>query len=665
MLLRLAALAVAVALLAPAVSASTTVFGPPAGDAPAIPAAPGGEPATHALDPCAPVAAWWLRSALDLDRNAIHDSLERLAAPDFPHVILVDYRFAPAEGDAAMLAAHGLTIGVVLPRLRVVSALASSPDQIQAAAALPGVVMVETGGRPYIANDVAAPAMKAKPSDEYSPYTALELNVTGEGVVVAIMDTGVDNAHPGLTGKWLGGVDVSKPNTRLSPRDGTFDADDNQGHGTSVAGMSIGTGAPDGTYSGVAPGASLVDLRIGTIFGYAPGEGPQNIFDATLQGIDWAIQFKDHQWSGGTGIDVLSLSWGNDVGGSSDGSDAYSRGITQLVSAGIIAVIAAGNAGPTNDGFDGLGASSLSITVGATDDKNTVDRSDDTIASYSSRGPRADNNDGNPFDELKPQVSAPGTNIISAEYDQAGDGSGNGYGPRGSGTSYATPMVSGTVALMIEANPELRGEWKVVETILTATAERRGEPSAPDVDPVWNSSFGYGIVDAYMAVKVAKSLVGILDTVDTDLGAFIMNTSAGDRSVSDALTVNGISYSKGSGAVETVEVRLDDGPWSTVTGVDSTNQTPFQVVVDTRGLPDGNHTVSVRAQAGGNYSIETDQTFMVAGASPRPGAGLSDGPLLFLAAVLVVSAPAWVYFARIRKNRRAVEPDPEPTLENF
>ena len=69
--------------------------------------------------------------------------------------------------------------------------------------------------------------------------------------------------------------------------------------------------------------------------------------------------------------------------------------------------VAAGNDGPDNDGLSGMGSSSLSITVGATDDMNTIDSDDDTIASYSSRGPRRDNGNTNPIDEMKPDVTAP------------------------------------------------------------------------------------------------------------------------------------------------------------------------------------------------------------------------------------------------------------------
>ena len=130
----------------------------------------------------------------------------------------------------------------------------------------------------------------------------------------------------------------------------------------------------------------------------------------------------------------------------------HSRILNEAMEAGVVVSVAAGNDGPSNDGLSGMGSSSLSITVGATDDKNTVDREDDTVAGYSSRGPRRDNGDGNPLNELKPEVSAPGTNIVQAEGCVSsgscnnfigGDASDNGYTGRGSGTSYATPAVSG------------------------------------------------------------------------------------------------------------------------------------------------------------------------------------------------------------------------------
>jgi hypothetical protein len=647
------------------VLAALVMLAPIAGSGLSAAPGPGPSPAGARADagPLLPDSPWWERTVLDADGSGIHDSLEALRAAAFPVVVVVDYEVAPGEGHVGALSRIGLDVGVVLPYLGAVSAVAHSMAEVRAAAGLPETVMVEMGGRPYGDLDVANAALKARESPEYSPNTAWEAyHVTGKDVVIAIMDTGVDNEHPGIVGKWLGGVDVSKPESRLTPRDGTFDADDTQGHGTSVTGMAMGTGAPDGTYAGLAPGASLVDLRIGTKLGAAPGEGPQNVYDATLQGIDWAIRFHTHAWGGGPpGIDVLSLSWGNNVGGSSDGSDVYSRGIDKLVQAGIIAVIAAGNAGPSNDGFDGLGASSYAITVGATDDLNTIDRTDDAIASYSSRGPRKDNNDGYPFDELKPDISAPGTDIISAEFDQFGDGSGNGYGPRGSGTSYATPMVSGIVALMLEANPDLRENWRMVKEILTHTAERRGEASLPDLDPYWNKDFGYGIVDAYAAVGMAKSLVGIVDTVDPELQAFVVNTSAKGAAVKDSLTIDGVAYAK-KGTVEEVWMQVDDGAWLRVATPGTGNQSAFSATVDTRGFADGNHTVRVRATSQGVNSLVDTTMFRVVGADAKPVA-ISAGSLTFLIAAVAVAI--FVVFNVRKTVLRRREGHAQPPRESF
>ena len=88
------------------------------------------------------------------------------------------------------------------------------------------------------------------------------------------------------------------------------------------------------------------------------------------------------------GIDIISLSWGitSHEGGGSDGQDMHSRILDEATLAGVTVSVAAGNDGPDNDGFSGMGSSSLSITVGSTDDQNTIERSDDTIAGYSSRG---------------------------------------------------------------------------------------------------------------------------------------------------------------------------------------------------------------------------------------------------------------------------------------
>ncbi len=497
-----------------------------------------------------------------------------------------------------------------------------------------------------LASDIANPAIKAKQSAEYSPQTAWDLGYSGRSVTICIMDTGVDNGHPSLAGKWLGGVDMSKPETPLTPRDGTYDADDTHGHGTTCAGIAMGTGAPEGRYQGAAPGARLVDLRIGTVIGYAPGEGPLNIYDASLKGIQWALEHRDHQWpSGGDeyrGIDILSLSWGVDVGGSSDGSDPYSAGVDRLVEAGIIVVHAAGNDGPSNDGFRGMSAASNGICVAATDDRDTIDRSDDAIAEYSSRGPRRDNGDGDPYNELRPDVAAPGTGITQAEFDRVGDGSGNGYGPRGSGTSYATPLVAGVVALMLEANSNLTPT--VAREILRATAERRGEPSAPELDPFWSREYGWGVVDAWAAVRMAERTVDV-GAIDTGLQCFVTNVTFGGG----AARVRGLAWNR-YGELEGAEARIDGGRWRRLTPDDG----PFgNWSLELRGLPVGSHSIQVRALASGKSSLVQETWFNISG-EPAPGPQTAAGAALWVAGIAVAACAIVAYRAlasRVQRRR--------------
>jgi hypothetical protein len=355
---------------------------------------------------------WWLTTTMDQDRDKIVDNLEKWLATGRDAAIFVDLDHHPSAEDTGRLLGLGVE---VVGQYRIVDAIgvrSASAAQVHAITRLPGVVMVEPSGNPLMNMDVATPNAKARESAEYSPNTAWDLGYSGKNIVITVMDTGQDNGHPALTGKWVGGADISKPETFFWPRDGTFNADDTQGHGTTCAGIATSTGAPDGKYQGSAPDAHLVDLRIGTKVGYAPGEGPQDFYDATLQGLDWALKFADEEWAGVDpqlyGMDVLSLSWGNDVGGSSDGKDVYSRAVDKLaMETKVIPVIAAGNAGPSNDGFDGLGSADMAITIAATDDLNTIDRSDDVIADYSSRGPRKDDGDDNPYQHLWRPVQSP------------------------------------------------------------------------------------------------------------------------------------------------------------------------------------------------------------------------------------------------------------------
>tara|TARA_B100001769_G_scaffold23951_1_gene15870 strand:- start:59 stop:2182 length:2124 start_codon:yes stop_codon:yes gene_type:complete len=564
---------------------------------------------------------WWDRSSLDLDRNKIHDSLQTLTIPTG---IGLSYSTDVTDAHLNDLSALGMNVVDVIESVDAVLLGVVNTSLIYQLADLQDVVMVERYGEIHLYGDIQTPAVKAKTSSLYPG--AWDLGVSGDGVVIAMVDTGVDNEHPGLNEKFVAGYDAvcfvhSDPACIASGgrvEDGSFDPDDGNQHGTACMGMAAATGldanGEQTDFYGAAPDAALVDVRIGTDAGAGPFENyllSQEFYESAMNGLQWIIDHKDDAWAGADeseyGIDIISLSWGitSHEAGGSDGSDMHSRILDDAMLAGIVVSVAAGNDGPDNDGLSGMGSSDLSITVGATDDVNTVEREDDTIAGYSSRGPRRDNGDGNPLNELKPEVTAPGTNIIQAEgcitsggcsNFFGGDASDNGYTSRGSGTSYATPSVSGIIALMLETNPDLSPAE--VKEILKITAERRGEASAPEVDPFWNRDFGFGMVDAYAAVSMAidfkqKGLTGAVD-VTTQVHVIDSNTSNG------VATISGLAWGQ-TGAVSAVEYRIDNGQWMSATfDEDAVTMGAFArfnwtISLDTGSLEDGNRTIEIRA----------------------------------------------------------------------
>ena len=372
---------------------------------------------------------WWETTSRDLNRNGIVDWLEQV---EDEYKIGVMYDHQLTEDDFQLL--YDIEIDVKYHVTTVNGLLLGSvySSLFETISNFPGVLMIEPYGKVVFYGDVQTPAIKASNSSVY-PEGAWDLGYTGNGVNVAIVDTGIDDEHPGLIGKAVAGYDAVCSDDLLcvasgQEDDGSFDPDDQNQHGTACAGMATSTGllasGDSSNFTGAAPDANLVDVRIGTAFGAGPFENyivEQEFYESAMDGLNWAIDNKDTAWAGADneshGIDIISLSWGitsHETGGS-DGSDMFSQVLDEATLAGIVVSVAAGNSGSNNDGLSGMGASSLSVTVGALDDKNTIDREDDGIASYSSRGPRRDNNDGNPYNEMKPDVSAPGTNIVQAE----------------------------------------------------------------------------------------------------------------------------------------------------------------------------------------------------------------------------------------------------------
>ncbi len=579
---------------------------------------------------------WWLTTTLDSDRNGIHDSLDDAIGNVN---VGLSYSRPVNDADIARLSILGHEVRVAVPSVDALLIGEVEASEIPNLSKLDGVVMVERYGELVFFGDIQTPAVKARNSTEY-PIGAWNLGVSGKGVNIALTDTGVDNEHPGLSDKFVAGYDAvcfvhTDPQCILAggrEDDGSFDPDDGNQHGTACMGMASATGIEaDGSQSdfyGSAPNSSLVDVRIGTDLGAGPFENyliEQEFYESAMNGLQWIIDHKDDAWPGvgeeNHGIDIISLSWGiiSHENGGSDGSDMHSRILDEAMEAGVTVSNAAGNDGPDNDGLSGMSASSLSITVAATDDQNTVDRDDDVIASYSSRGPRRDNGNSNPLDELIPEVSAPGSNIIQAEgcvtdggcnNFLGGDASQNTYTGRGSGTSYATPAVTGVIALIMEANQNLSPIQ--IKEVLKQTSERKGEPSAPELDPYWNRDFGYGMVDAHAAVLLAQMMEGRVDASSLDVT--IQNHILSENYSSDLINITGHSWGQ-MGSVEMVEFRIDGGAWNEASySSETTELGPLQpffwhIILSSDDFGKGSHELEIRASSGGQHSLPSYATF--------------------------------------------------------
>jgi len=347
--------------------------------------------------------------------------------------------------------------------------------------------------------DISISAVKGRDSDMYSPETVWDMGYTGKGVNIAVIDSGIDDDHPDLQGKFIAGVDLTQLESPVAPRDGSYNPDDNDGHGTACTGCVMANGTDsDGIYKGSAPAAGLVDIKVtrGLEHGAYTSriiKGGNEVFDTAF---DWAIDHKEE-----FNIRIISISLGTPPE-NSNGTGERSLAVKRAVESGIVVISAAGNEGPDNEGFYGSDGADEIITVGATDDYNTITRKDDKIAFFSSVGPRANDGDENPYDELKPDVVAPGVDIntLRNSFTSAPP---SGYSEV-SGTSFSCPIVAGVVALMLEANPDLTPAG--VKNILHIIAEQRGTPNYPNYPyphNKWNRSYGYGIIDAYEAVKMA------------------------------------------------------------------------------------------------------------------------------------------------------------------
>jgi subtilisin family serine protease len=347
----------------------------------------------------------------------------------------------------------------------------------------------------------------------------------------------------------------------------------------------------------------LVDVKV------MENWAPLNSWGEVIAGVEWTIEHKNE-----FNIRVLSMSLG---GGNSDGTDEGSQIVNKAVEAGLVVVVSIGNDGDPPPRGDGIAdnsnevaapaAADLSISVGSVYDHETIQRDDDTLSTFSFTGPRMDDGDDDPYDELKPDVVAYGEDIVSAQYNTASGTSTK------SGTSMSCPMVAGVVALILEANPSLNPEQ--VKEILHQSAEQRGTPSYPSLDPKYNTHYGWGIVDAYKAVTMARGFVEVGISIDSPL---------------DNALVTGVSKIKGqafilsgSGEVSSVEISIDDPNFQSYT-LQAEGTSSWTVDWDTQGW-DGIHTIYARASSG-EYKATTSIVVAVKNedGSGGDGGGLED-----------------------------------------
>jgi len=422
---------------------------------------------------------WWENWSRDKNHNKIDDLIERqvkrgafstlnVNSEDYSFSVFVHYKDHPDEYDIQTLQKLNLQITYIARYINVVCIRNVNAQLIYSLASLPDVVMVELQPRLYPRLDISVRAVKARNSPLYSPNTAWELGYTGKNVTVAVLDTGVDDEHEFLRGKFVAGFDCSGP----AVIDRETNPDDVDGHGTHVASIIMGNGGVAGIYKGVAPDAKLVDVKI-------LSESGINLGDQLIRGIEWVIANKEKY-----DIKIINLSVGSDME-DPDGTSAISQAVNQAVENGIVVVAAAGNGGPESQTLLAPSVADNVICVTALDDRNTINRNDDVIAEYSSRGPRGDG-------AKKPDVCAPGTNIVGAKAAETGQATNDIIAM--SGTSMAAPHVSGLAALILEANPNLSPLQ--VKQIILETAEDKGAEG-------WDPNYGWGEIDAYKAVLAA------------------------------------------------------------------------------------------------------------------------------------------------------------------
>ena len=351
----------------------------------------------------------------------------------------------------------------------------------------PSVVHISQDHKIFAKNDYATAATNATIAWQ-------QFGVDGTGIGVAVLDSGISQ-HGDLAGKG------STQRVVYTQDFVNGDGQDRYGHGQHIAGIIAGNGADSECakcvrkLKGMAPGANLINLRV-------LDQNGESTDSTIISAIDTAISLKKTY-----NIRVMNLSLGRPVFESYK-LDPLCQAVEAAWKAGIVVVVAAGNEGRDNTaGNEGYGTITspandpFVITVGAMKSMGTYDRTDDLIASYSSKGPTLVDN------IVKPDIVAPGNKIVSllaspkvtlaseypqdlipvSYYDGSNSNSKSALYYALSGTSMAAAVVSGAVADLLQAQPYLSPDQ--VKARLMRTAYKTFPQSSVAVDPVTGISY--------------------------------------------------------------------------------------------------------------------------------------------------------------------------------
>ena len=347
----------------------------------------------------------------------------------------------------------------------------------------------------------------------------------GSGVTVAVLDTGVTPSAD-FGSRLEANVDLS----------GDRDGIDHYGHGTHMAGIIASDGSlSDGAYGGVAPGANLVSVKV------AGWDGSTDV-SVVIAGLEWVVTHQDEY-----DIRVLNLSFGTD-GSQSYLIDPLDYAVEQVWQSGILVIVSAGNRGPSAGTVNKPGDDPFVVTVGAMYGQDTLDRSDDVVMGFSSRGPTQDG-------LSKPNLVAPGVTIVSdrsigSTIEQLHQDAWVGdCCIKGTGTSQATAVVTGVAALMFQADPEMTPNVAKKTLVATAKGYITGQPGA-----------GAGVVDATSATNAA--LVGQFDGNPAN-GNWTSSDGSGSLEASRG-SMHVYADTNGDGVPEVVEGDIDvfGRPWT-------------------------------------------------------------------------------------------------------